>query len=102
MFLAKWASRVSHTAYQYRDFKVVKVLPEKKEVWLLYQQSLSNQNHIEYAKAKDCKITMRRPHADPVIDKQIHSEEETFIQELPVDPDWNNKPSFLLNFNHLF
>ena len=102
MFLAKWASRVSHTAYQYRDFKVLKILPEKKEVWLLYQQDLSNQNHIEYAKAKDCTITKRRLHADPVINKVIHPEEESIIQELPVDPDWNKNPPFLFNFNRLF
>ena len=98
-FLAKWASRVRHTSYQYRDWKVFMVLPEKQEVWLVYERGHLDKNHLECVKANDCTISMRLPTPDPLITQIIHPEEETFIQELPVDPNWNKSED---NVNRLY
>ena len=89
-FLAKWASRVRHTSYyNSRDWKVFMVLPEKQEVWLVYERGHLDINHLENVKTDDCTISMRRPFPDPLISQIIHPEEETFIQGLPVDPNWD-------------
>ena len=89
-FLAKWASRVKHTSYyNSRDWKVFMVLPEKQEVWLVFERGHFDKNHLECVKAGDCTISMRKPFPDPLITQEIHPEEETFIQELPVDQNWD-------------
>ena len=89
-FLAKWASRVRHTSYyNSRDWKVFMVLPEKQEVWLVYERGHLDINHLENVKTDDCTISMRRPFPDPLISQIIHPEEETFIQGLPVDSNWD-------------
>ena len=89
-FLAKWASRVRHTSYyNSRDWKVFYVLPEKQEVVLVYERGHQDKNHLEFVKADDCTISMRRPSPDPLISQMIHPEEETFIQGLPVDSNWD-------------
>ena len=77
----------------------MKVFPEKQHVWLLFERGHYDKNTIVYAKPSECTITMRKPNADPLVTRVFHPEEEKIIQELPVDPDWNEKPPFLLNFN---
>ena len=65
------------------------VLPEKQEVWLVYERGHLDINHLENVKTDDCTISMRRPFPDPLISQMIHPEEETFIQGLPVDSNWD-------------
>ena len=75
---------------------------EKQHVLLLFERGHYDKNTIVYAKPSECTITMRKPNADPHVTRVFHPEEEKIIQELPVDPEWNKKPPFLLNFNELY
>ena len=89
IFLAKWASRVKHSHHRARDWKVFMVVPENKQLAVIYDRGQTDKNHIEIVNPEDCAISMRRPWPDPIITKIIHPAEETFIQQIPVDPNWN-------------
>ena len=65
------------------------VVPENDQLAIIYDRGHLDKNHIEVVKPGDCQISMRRPHPDPNISDIIHPAEETFIQQIPVDPNWN-------------
>ena len=75
------------------------VLPEKQEVWLMYERGHLDKNHLECVKADDCTMSMRKPFPDPLITQVIHPEEETIIQEFPVDPNWNTSEDNVNKFH---
>lgn len=88
-FLAKWASRVKHRRYQLRDWKVFVVVPENDQIAIIYDRGQSDKNHIEVLRPEDCEISMKRPEPDPAFSKNIHPDEEAYIQLIPNDPNWN-------------
>lgn len=85
LFLAKWASRVHYSkTYIRRDWKVFHILPEKQEVWLIYGPN----DFLHCVNSSDCTITYKRPYADSSVVQVLHPDEEKFLQDIPIDLNW--------------